>query len=776
MANKRQELEGFLLGRQSKDINGKIEISYWVKTQQGTVKVIPERQQSIFFVSAQAEKLIQDIPQTKILTQTYTSFQNELLLLLSCESVAVQQYVVKLLESEKLAFYEHDVRPEDRFLMERGIRGGVCFQAVSDNDGKVFSNAKLKASNVNPSWNVWSLDIETSVSRNQLLSIGVVSDALETCFIVSDQVFDDERVVVFADEKSLLLAFMRFVRLHSPDIIIGWNVIAFDLNFLDQRCQALGLKPNFGVAGNNWHVRGKDSEAKRFIDIPGRAVLDGISLLKVAGYHFDSYSLENVSRTILEDGKLLHGSQRWQEIERIHQEEPQQFVEYNLQDCQLVLRIFKQLKLIELQQTRVELTGIPLAQMGGSVAAFENQYLPLLHQHQKAAPNYSQDEFISSPGGFVMSSEPGLYKNVLVFDFKSLYPSIIRTFLIDPLARVSGGDRRVAGFLGASFDKDKVVLPTLIGELTMAREAAKKDKNSTLSYAIKIIMNSFYGVLGSNLCRFYHPELASSITMRGQQVLSMTRVWFEEAGAKVIYGDTDSLFVVLPDVDSNEDKIKAEGGRFCVSINQQWQDWCRQEFDVECHLELEFEQIYNRFFMPTIRGQQEGSKKRYAGLVGNQLIFKGLEAVRSDWTPFAREFQRQLFERIFHDLSPIDYIHEILEQLYAGEFDQELIYQKRLSRPLGDYIKITPPHVRAARIADQKRLELGIKPEYEKGRCSIAYYYSRSGIQPFEAEDNIQNLDYDHYVEKQIEPIADSILSLFGTSMAELTSRQIGLL
>lgn len=772
----KQAREGFLIDRQAKDINGRIEISYWVKTAQGVVKVIPERQQCTFFVSAAAKTLVKNIPQTTLLEHAFTAFDGEELLLLSCESLAAQQYATALLSSQNYAFYEHDIRPEDRFLMERHIRGGVCFQGIADKDEKLFTQVRLKPAEVKPQWKLWSLDIETSVSRNQLLSIGIVSDEFEMCFIVSEHSISSDKIATFPDEKSLLLAFMRFVRLHSPDIFIGWNIIGFDMAFLDQRCEALGLKPNFGWAGSTWNLRGKASDAKRFIDIPGRVVLDGISLLKVAGYHFDSYSLDNVSQQILADGKLLHGSQRWQEIERLHQEDPLELVEYNLQDCRLVWRIFEQLKLIELQQTRVELTGIPLSQTGGSIAAFENQYLPRLHQRKRAAPNFSQGEFIASPGGFVMSSEPGLYKDVFVFDFKSLYPSIIRTFLIDPLARVSQGEKRVEGFLGASFDRDNVILPELIGELANARENAKAANNNTLSYAIKIIMNSFYGVLGSNLCRFYHPELASSITMRGHQVLSMTKQWVEEVGAKVIYGDTDSLFVILSNSDIDTQNSKQRGKQLCHDINQRWQQWCQDTFNISCYLELEFEQAYERFFMPTIRGQQEGSKKRYAGLAGEQLVFKGLEAVRSDWTPFARDFQRQLFEHIFHDLSPIEYIQGVLQQLYAGKFDQSLIYQKRLSRPLSHYVKVTPPHVRAARIADQRRQDLGIKPEYEQGRCSIAYYYSRIGVQPFEEGDCVENPDYEHYVEKQIEPIADSILPLFGTSLQKLTSRQIGLL
>ncbi|WOD07328.1 DNA polymerase II [Marinomonas sp. GJ51-6] len=427
------------------------------------------------------------------------------------------------------------------------------------------------------------MDIETSVSTNTLLSIGITAKDQRIAFVVTKNPVDTELVHAFSDEKSLLLAFMRYVRTHSPDIFIGWNLIGFDLQFIDQRCQILGIRPAFGVNGESWNIRSSDNQGRYFASIPGRVALDGITLLKVGGYHFESYSLNNVSKEILDDGKLLHGGDRWQEIERLHKEDLNAFVAYNLQDCDLVLRIFEKLKLIELQQTRVDLTGIPLEQPGGSVASFENLYLPRLHKAGFVAPAWRDEDFVPSPGGFVMSSIPGLYKNVLVFDFKSLYPSIIRTFHIDPLARVSaqhGGSkglnasnsRFVPGFLGASFDREKAILPDLISELAQAREEAKRTHNDILSYAIKIIMNSFYGVLGSNVCRFYHAELASSITMRGHELLARTKAWIEERGAKVIYGDTDSLFVTLNDTQVDPQLF---GEQLCADMNSCLQQWCK---------------------------------------------------------------------------------------------------------------------------------------------------------------------------------------------------------
>lgn len=795
------EKHGYIVSRHTRDVGGQIEMSLFVKTAEGTVKVVPDRQLCVFFTEATLSDLPQHVSGVQCMESSFLSFAHKPVVLVQSKSLALHQQMLHFVKQKGFSVFEEDIKAHNRYLMERKIRGSVRFIGIPDAGGKVFHQARVIAGDWRPAWIVWSLDIETSVSTNTLLSIGITAADQRVAFVVTDQVATSTVVERFSDEKSLLLAFIRYVKKHSPDIFIGWNLIGFDLHFIDQRCQALGIRPAFGVNGESWNIRSSDNQGKYFASIPGRVALDGITLLKVGGYHFESYSLNNVSKEILDDGKLLHGGERWQEIERLHKEDLDAFVAYNLQDCDLVLRIFDTLKLIELQQTRVDLTGIPFEQTGGAVAAFENLYLPRLHTSGWVAPAWSDDEFVASPGGFVMSSIPGLYKNVLVFDFKSLYPSIIRTFHVDPLARIIAKQEiakqevtkhetaqhlpthldsdsisavpLVPGYLGAHFHRQSAILPELVSELAQAREGAKQSSNSILSYAIKIIMNSFYGVLGSNVCRFYRAELASSITMRGHELLAKTQEWMEERGAKVIYGDTDSLFVTL---NNDQEDPHQQGKLLCEQINGCLSQWCQEYAQLESHLELEFERVYERFFMPTIRGQEEGSKKRYAGKSAGELVFKGLEAARTDWTPLARQFQRTLFEKIFNDENPVAFVEETIANLRSGDYDNQLIYSKQLSRPLSSYSKNTPPHVRAAAMIDQKRAEQGLPLEYNKGRKRVQYIYQRSGVVPYESEKDLVDLDYEHYIEKQIEPIADSLLPIFKTSMANLLSQQFSLL
>jgi DNA polymerase elongation subunit (family B) len=414
------------------------------------------------------------------------------------------------------------------------------------------------------------------------------------------------------------------------------------------------------------------------------------------------------------------------------------------------------------------------------VAAFTHLYLPRMHRAGYVAPNMGELQGEMSPGGFVMDSRPGLYDSVLVLDYKSLYPSIIRTFLIDPVGLVAGlqqpdDEHSVPGYRNARFSRETHCLPEIVRQIWMGREEAKKQKNKPLSQALKIIMNAFYGVLGSSGCRFFDPRLASSITLRGHDIMRQTRELIEAEGYQVIYGDTDSTFVWLNKAHSQED-ADVIGRHLVERVNAWWKAHLQQEYGLESALELEFETHYQRFLMPTIRGSETGSKKRYAGLVndadGEHIVYKGLETVRTDWTKLAQEFQQELYQRIFHRQPYQDYVREYVARTLSGEFDDKLVYRKRLRRKLSDYEKNVPPHVRAARLADDYNALHGRAKQYQNGGW-ISYVMTTSGPEPLE---NRQSpVDYDHYIERQLEPVADGILPFLHDDFATLITGQMGL-
>ncbi len=454
---------------------------------------------------------------------------------------------------------------------------------------------------------------------------------------------------------------------------------------------------------------------------------------------------------------------------------------YNLKDRELVTRIFEKTDLLKFLLERASVTGLPADRNGGSVAAFTHLYMPLMHRQGFVAPNLGDKPPEASPGGFVMDSRPGLYESVLVLDYKSLYPSIIRSFLIDPVGLIEGlkhpdDSDSVEGFRGARFSRTRHCLPSIVAGVSEGREVAKREHNAPLSQALKIIMNAFYGVLGSSGCRFFDTRLASSITMRGHQIMRQTRQLVEAQGHEVIYGDTDSTFVWLGSAHSQEDASRI-GQALVKHVNDWWREHLQTAFGLQSALELQYETHFTRFLMPTIRGAEEGSKKRYAGLVtradgSEEMIYKGLEAVRSDWSPLARRFQQELYQRIFHRQPHQDYIRDYVRRTLSGEFDELLIYRKRLRRQLNDYERNVPPHVRAARLADEYNDRLGRPRQYQRGGW-ISYVISVNGPEPLEVRQ--APIDYDHYVTRQLQPVADAILPFVNDDFGTLVGGQMGL-
>jgi len=545
-------------------------------------------------------------------------------------------------------------------------------------------------------------------------------------------------------------------------------VVNFDLNFLDQKCRALNVPFRLGRNQDTAAVlQPGNPGSPRVARVPGRAVLDGIDQLKAGFWAFDSFSLDNVSHQLLGVGKLISSDEdKVATINRLFKHDKPQLADYNLRDCTLVNEIFTKARLLAFAQQRANLTGLALDRLGGSVASFDNLYLPLLHRQGFVAPDVREHtDSAGSPGGYVLDSQPGLYRNVLVLDFKSLYPSIIRTFYIDPLGLAVHDDNPVAGFVDAQFSRKQHILPGLIEQLWEARDQAKHTQNTPLSQAIKIIMNSFYGVLGTTGCRFYSQQLASSITRRGHEIITQTRDWIEQQGYQVIYGDTDSVFVWVGNNTPTED-CQQIGSHLMSSLNIWWQQQLQERYDIPSHLEVEFETHYLRFFMPTVRGMPTGSKKRYAGLSAGgsakpedaTLIVKGLEAARTDWTPLARSFQRELFRRVFFDEPFEDYVRQIAAALHNGELDEQLVYRKRIRRPLQDYLRNVPPHIQAAR-------------KLPRSGSFVRYVITRNGPEPIEALESL--VDYQHYQDKQLAPAADGILQFLDTGFAAITDAQL---
>jgi len=783
--------QGFLLTRHWRDTDAGVDVEFWLATPQGARRVRLAAQPAIAFIPREqgdtARLLLQRERGAELRELDLCDFHGRPVLGLYCRQYRHLLRLEKRLREHGVDVYEADVRPPERYLMERFITAPVSFAGTPDpHDPLLLVDAHLKpVQDYRPLLTTVSLDIETTM-QGELRSIALEGCGQRQVYMLGPPNGDasglDFDYEVCPTRRDLLDRLEDWIRRHDPDAIIGWNLVQFDLRILQQHAQQMQRPLRLGRDGSaiEWREHGGRQE-HWFAGIAGRLVIDGIEALRSATWSFPSFSLEHVAQSLLGEGKAVDNPyDRMAEIDRMFAEDKPALARYNLQDCVLVTRIFEKSGLMTFLLERATVTGLAADRSGGSVAAFEHAYMPLMHRLGRVAPNIGDVPGADSPGGFVMDSRSGLYDSVLVLDYKSLYPSIIRTFLIDPVGLVAGLEEpevdTVPGFRGARFSRTRHCLPGIVTRVWQGREAAKRERNAPLSQALKIIMNSMYGVLGTTGCRFFDPRLASSITMRGHEIMHRTRELIEAQGYQVIYGDTDSTFVWLGR--AHEEGEAARIGRALVDhVNGWWRAYLQAELKLDSALELEYEIHFARFLMPTVRGSDEGSKKRYAGLVrrpdgSEELVFKGLETVRTDWTPLAQAFQQELYGRVFRGEPYEDYVRDYVARTLAGEMDGQLVYRKRLRRPLVEYERNVPPHVRAARAADDFHVRQGRPPQYRNGGW-IRYVMTVAGPEPLDTLDTRRTpIDYEHYLTKQLEPVADGILPFQGDSFARLTSRQ----
>ena len=225
------------------------------------------------------------------------------------------------------------------------------------------------------------------------------------------------------------------------------------------------------------------------------------------------------------------------------------------------------------------------------------------------------------------------------------------------------------------------------------------------------------------------------------------------------YGETEEYTEAMNE--NNDNDVKEIGKKIACDVNQWLTNHIKEKFNAESHLELEFESHFKHFFMPTIRGSDRGSKKRYCGAVEKErqleLVFKGLESARTDWTRLAKEFQQTLYEKVFRKEPVKQYIISIVKMVKNGEVDNKLVYQKQLRKPIDEYTTNIPPHAQAAKLLD--------KPDR-----IIRYYITTEGPQPLEKLS--APLDYEHYIEAQLKPVADSILEWINLDFESIVTGQ----
>jgi DNA polymerase II len=727
-----------------------------------------------------------------------------------------------LLADQGITVHGQTDKPSAQFLAERGIRAGIALEGETRAGRRVdlvFHNPIAAASVAGEQADLrWlSLDIETT-RNGEVSACGMVMGSERGVFVVSPGAV--EAAVSLPGERELLEAMRNRIVALDPDVITGWNVVDFDLRVIAERSRALGMP--FDAGRSAAPLRILESPGQRTLAIlEGRRCVDAMKVMRSGPERYEDQRLETVARGVLGEGKLLasQGPEKLEELETLRIGDPALYAAYCLRDAELPLAILEKTGLGKLTVLRSVLTGLDLERAWTSVPAFEQVYGLALRQRGILPVSPASPQVSGSPGGLILAPRPGLFDGVIVFDFRSLYPSIIRTFNVDPVAllRATGDDEDLVAPNGARFSRERGVLPGVVDEWTALRTAAIEAGDAPRAYVLKILQNSFYGVLGSPGCAWADDRLAGAITGFGHEILRATRDWFTQAGYEVLYGDTDSVFIRVG-IDGmlsyKAGKVLAESlasaacEALALMVKSRWQ--------VESRLELRFDKLYRRFIIPRIRGDRasqvrgelermgadnfpsgflsalpepKGRAKGYAGLLlkpdGSTLVdIKGLEAARGDWTPLARRFQTELFEMVFtgtekpvgimghsgtntvpggNEAVARDYARKLVVDLRAGRLDHELAFQRVLKRDLDRYTA-EAPHVKAARLA-------GVAQRGQR----VEYAQTINGPEPLGAFSG--PLDYTWYLERQLGPIWESIAEAAGwePQLARIAGEQLEL-
>lgn len=633
--------------------------------------------------------------------------------------------------------YEYDIPFSKRYLIDRDIK-------MLDGDTE--------------SLKVLSLDIEVLTEMqpdpklNPIIMISLASKDLKKIFTWKR--IDEEYVLDFESEREMLLEFMKFFKELDPEILLTYNGDNFDLPYLDERCRKLGLELDLGEKLEvKTRAFGKSSR------IPGISHIDLYRVVRKT-LNLSKYSLDNVYREFLSREKSSLSHLKIKEIwER--EEDLERLAFYSLEDALATFEIGEHLLPLQYELSRV--VGQNLFDVSRNSFSQLVEYLLLreAYKRDEIVPNRHGAFEGTYEGAFVLEPLKGLHENVVQFDFKSLYPSIIISYNVDPTTLgCECCDNKSP--LGHNFCKRKGgFIPKILRKLLKERGRIKKlmkstedeKKIKTLSYqqwALKILANSFYGYLAYPLSRWYSRECAESVTAWGREYLKGVIKLAKGRGFEVIYGDTDSLFVKMPE------KNLEIARDFLKEVNDSLPE----------DMELEFEGFFERGLFVT--------KKKYALISKGKITTKGLEVVRRDWAKVAKETQKKVLRAVLcgNPEDAREIIKKVTRRLERGEVDiQDLVINTQITQALKRY-KSIPPHVAVAR-----RL---LKDGRDIKRGSIISYVVKKGkglvgeraltVEEFLKEGAIYDSEY--YIKNQVMPSVLRIMKAFSLTEDDLRYRK----
>jgi len=461
----------------------------------------------------------------------------------------------------------------------------------------------------------------------------------------------DAEVRMYDNEPEMLIDFAKYLHRRRFDIITGWNFDDFDMRYLVNRFDFLdGLKEDFEYDSSYLSILGSAYDEGYFgAKVKGISVVDMLRAYKNSKFtELDSYKLEDVGQEELGEGKIKDD----RELHRIWKDSPEKFAEYNIKDVSLVVRLEEEQAIIKFFEEVADYVGGRVSECVDASKAVDLKILRAVHD-KWAVPSGKQADGMDFEGGAVFDPIAGIKENVVVLDLKSLYPMCMKTLNAGINTKDPDGD--IIAPDGTRFSTETTaVVVDIIDELLEERQKYKdlrdECKEGSKQYdiydrkqgAIKIVMNTLYGVMGWDKFRLADVDVGSAVTATGRAVIRFTEEVVEDMGYEVTYGDTDSVMVELgPDV-SKEEAIEI-AKEMEEEMNERYDDFAKEELNADEHFfQMEFEKLYTRYF-------QAGKKKRYAGHISykegkhvDDTDIVGFEFRRSDYSKVAKTFQQEL--------------------------------------------------------------------------------------------------------------------------------------
>lgn len=619
------------------------------------------------------------------------------------------------------------------------------------------------------------------------------------CYKKTDANLDGCTVKSFDTERDMLMAYTEYLHEHDVDIITGWNIFGFDMEYIMERailnkcpveffsmsklkeytCNLLRKKLSSNALGDN---------ELKIVPTPGRFIFDMFHEVK-REYKLDSYKLDNVSKLYLGDQKIDMSPKEM--FTRFKEGDPiklREVAEYCIKDTLLPHRLLTKLSTLMNLLEMAKATWVPLnylVERGQQIKVFSQLTKKAREMGYKVPTfDYGYTDTTGYEGATVLDAQAGAYYTpITALDFEGLYPSIMMAHNLCYSSLVM--DPKYDNLPGITYERFgkhtfaqgvPSLLPSILAELKQFRKQAKKDMAKSIGatkqmfngkqLAYKISMNSVYGFTGASRGMLPCVAIASTVTMKGRNMIEETKNYVEKnfPGANVRYGDTDSVMVEF-DVGDRKGKEAIE---YSWELGERAANECTKLFKAPNNLELE--KVYCPYFLY--------SKKRYAaklwtkGKDGNMnmdyIDVKGLQLVRRDNTPHVREVCKELLDVILESndtVAPKALARKRAVELLEGEVPNEKLI---LSQQLGDTYKLE--NLVHVRVRDKMKLrQPGSEPQsgdrvpyllLDTGDAKAKAF--EKSEDPVYTKENGLKVDYVYYFKnKFLNPVCDLLEPLF---------------